>query len=168
MKRPTHQQQDPGTPRHAGKAEEVRVCQDRYTAERDAAVAKTYRRLIFSQTKQDGHRSYDELLEEVARSPAPGYYVSYSYALRKVKEAINKPETANGCHGKWAELSQRSAEEAERAGIGIDKALSRVLASGRAGSFFLGKWGVKRALQNHRKRMRRPPSADRTVAGNQE
>lgn len=127
---------------------------------RNAEIARVYRRLATERKAPPGVSSrehYERVLEDVGKSPATSYFVTYDYALRKTAQARRgelrgKDGTANG---KWAELAQRADDESRRQKITRGEALSRVLSEGQASSFFLGKWGVKLAITKHRRRVRR-------------
>ncbi len=96
--------------------------------------------------------------ERAAALPAPCYYITYGYALRRLR-ALRKqgdPSAGNpkGARALWAELHLRVDALSRRHGISDSEALARVLAEGRASSFFLAPRSALRLYQAIRFRHR--------------
>lgn len=87
------------------------------------------------------------LFEAVARIPAPGYFISFEYAYRLVGFWLREGEAnPRGRRGQMiAEIAGKCAGQmAQYPGMSLVEALTRVLAFGRASSFFLSPMQIKK------------------------
>lgn len=80
------------------------------------------------------------IARKAAAMPAPGYYVSFDYALRVLRYMRRSgiiPRQGNGAGALWRELGCKVTALQQRHCISDSEALSRVLADGNASSFFI-------------------------------
>jgi len=92
-----------------------------------------------------------------AAAPAPGYYLDFGYALRRLRmmntgKYIPRRGTAAA---RWQELRNRVNDLCRRHGITDSDALMRVLAEGNASSFFLTPSSALRLYRHISARTRR-------------
>lgn len=118
---------------------------------RDEDFMQACRRVI-SATK--GNLTEADVAARAAAGPAPAYYVSFDYALRRLrgmgrgKERLRCPASRR----RMEEIAERVERMMRRHGISDSEALQRVLAEGRASSFFLSAGSARRFYQNARQR----------------
>lgn len=86
-----------------------------------------------------GHyNSLAEVAAAAAREPAPQYYVSYDYALRRLRKGKSfHADRTTMTEDMWRELGEKVACVQEMFGIDLGRALQRVLTDSKASSFFL-------------------------------
>lgn len=80
------------------------------------------------------------IARKAAAMPAPGYYVSFDYALRVLRYMRRSgfiPREGKGAGALWRELCSKVTALQQRHRIPDSEALSRVLADGKASSFFI-------------------------------
>ncbi len=85
------------------------------------------------------YNSLAEVTAAAASHPAPQYYVSYDYALRRLRNGgpVHTERMTTAGEAMWRELSGKVARVQEIYDINLAEALQRVLTDSRASSFFL-------------------------------
>lgn len=88
-----------------------------------------------------------------AREPAPEYYTTFSYALKRLL-MLRSGRLQRQPSARWVELLERTEELSRRRGIRFRVALAHVMAGG-ASSFFMCPSTARRVYHRVRSRMRR-------------
>ena len=82
----------------------------------------------------------NEVMEKVVNSPAPYYYVSYDYALKRVRQAKHGKLPAGMAEirrRQWEEIAGKVTKLMEVSGLKLSEALTRVIMFESASSFFI-------------------------------
>lgn len=97
-------------------------------------------RQISRRSIADGTKlSARQIVDIALKSPAPSYYVEYTYALRRLSRPL---PTGTRCPSPrnlmWNEISRRvNNRRQNRPNLSLGQALSLILAEGNASSFFI-------------------------------
>lgn len=117
------------------------------TQERNDDFLKAFRRELQLMHDAGERPTVEQVLDRVLSGDAPGYYVSYQYARRVVGDLVERG-VVNRFNGKIRRFSRRDmmleiavkcVERMERRGINLGRALTDVLAGGRASSWFMSR-----------------------------
>ncbi len=111
-----------------------------------------------------GSKITAEKIANIAAASKPkGYYLSFDYALRRLRYMRTHPEHTykySSTARRMAEIDRRTANW-QKHGFSDREALALVLADGWASSFFLSDAAAKRMYSKHAKHLRRNLSADK-------
>ncbi len=85
------------------------------------------------------HRPVGEIVREVAESPAPGYYVSYYHATRKLRRysSPGKESRKRERMAMWREIEGKVTALMQSRGMRRYEAIAHVLSGATASSFFM-------------------------------
>lgn len=125
---------------------------DKLTYRRDTDFMKTCRKVMQESGKKQ--LTTRKITEIASKMPAPGYYVTFTYALRVIRSMNNKKlhTKTDFASKRWEELKLRVNALTKRHNISDTEALARVLAQGGATSFFISPTTALRLYQRLRKR----------------
>ncbi|MBD5247314.1 MAG: hypothetical protein HDS54_04000 [Barnesiella sp.] len=116
-----------------------------YTEQRNRDFMAAYRREMRAMFAKGEEMNVERIIARVVEQEAPGYYVSYRYARRAVGDlmergVIDRYDGGLRRHSRrdmMIEIGRKCAERMRERGMGLGQALTDVLVSERASSFFM-------------------------------
>lgn len=118
-----------------------------YTEKRNRDFMQAFRHEMQEMWNRGEDVNVEKVIERVAESEAPGYYVSYRYARRAVGDLIERGVIrkyqgklrSHSRHDMMIEIGRKCQERMERQGVNLGRALVDVLVTEKASSFFMTK-----------------------------